>query len=113
MSGSCVTIRIVMPALAVEPGEQPHDLDRSCGVEVAGRLVGEEHRRLRHDRARDRDALLLAPDSSARRMMLPARRARPRRALRGRAVRARARRHAAIDQRQLHVLERGRARLAG
>ena len=40
--------------------EQLHDLLRRLAVERAGRLVGEDHRGLRDQRARDRDALLLA-----------------------------------------------------
>jgi hypothetical protein len=41
-------------------GDQVHDLEREVGVEVAGRLVGEQDVRLVDQRARDRDALLLA-----------------------------------------------------
>src|SRR5690606_35625209 len=44
----------------IEEPEQLHDLDRQRRVEVAGRLVGDQHRWLVHDRARDADALLLA-----------------------------------------------------
>jgi hypothetical protein len=40
--------------------EQLEDLAARLRVEVAGRLVGEDDRRLRHERARDRDTLLLA-----------------------------------------------------
>ena len=45
---------------AVDPVDQLHDPDRGLGVEVAGRLVGQQQRRVVHERARDRDALLLA-----------------------------------------------------
>ena len=45
---------------AVDPVEQLHDPDRRLGVEVAGRLVGQQQRRVVDERARDRDALLLA-----------------------------------------------------
>ena len=45
---------------AVDPVEQLHDPDRGLGVEVPGRLVGQEQRRVVDERARDRDALLLA-----------------------------------------------------
>ena len=48
------------PALPVEAIEDLHHLLRGGGVEVAGRLVGEDHRRVGDERARDRDALLLA-----------------------------------------------------
>ena len=47
-------------ALAVQPLEDAHDLDAGARVEVAGRLVGEEQRRLVDERARDGDALLLS-----------------------------------------------------
>ncbi len=44
----------------LELGEQPHDLGRQHRIEIAGRLVRDEDRRFRDDRARDADALLLA-----------------------------------------------------
>jgi hypothetical protein len=44
----------------VEPPEQVHDLDREIGVEVSGRLVRDQDRRLADDGARDTDALLLS-----------------------------------------------------
>ena len=40
--------------------EQLEDLAARLRVEVAGRLVGEDHRRARDERSRDRDPLLLA-----------------------------------------------------
>src|SRR5262245_34588124 len=46
-------------ALAVEPLEDLHDLDRSAAVERARRLVGKDDRRMIDKRPRDRDALLL------------------------------------------------------
>src|SRR3954470_4321126 len=45
---------------AVDAVEELHDPDRGVGVEVAGRLVTDEQRRGVDERARDRDALLLA-----------------------------------------------------
>ena len=45
---------------AVDPVEQLHDPDRGHRVEVAGRLVGEQQRRVVDEGAGDRDALLLA-----------------------------------------------------
>ena len=45
---------------AVDAVEQLHDPDRGLGVEVAGRLVGQQQRRVVDERARHRDALLLA-----------------------------------------------------
>jgi hypothetical protein len=68
MSGSCVTSTIVMP-LRPELLEQRHDLEAGARVEVAGRLVGEDQARLGHERARDRDALLLAARELVRRVV--------------------------------------------
>src|SRR5438874_12824747 len=45
---------------AVDAVEQLHDPDGRVGVEVAGRLVADEQRRMVDERARDRNALLLA-----------------------------------------------------
>ena len=47
-------------AARVDLAEQVHDLERQVGIEVAGRLVGEDELRIVDERARDRDALLLA-----------------------------------------------------
>ena len=47
-------------ALVVQFLEHAHDFDAGLAVEVAGRLVGEQQRRLVHQRAGDGDALLLA-----------------------------------------------------
>src|ERR1035438_3159704 len=44
----------------VESLEQAHDLEREFGVQIAGRFIGDQQRRLRDDRARDADALLFA-----------------------------------------------------
>ena len=55
----------------VEPLEQRHDFDAGLRVEVAGRLVGEQDRRVVDERARDRDALALA----ARQLVGPVRHA--------------------------------------
>ena len=52
--------------LPVEPLEQVEDLVGRLAVEVAGGLVGEQQRRVGDDRARDRDALLLAARELAR-----------------------------------------------
>jgi hypothetical protein len=46
--------------IAIEAGDQIHDLAAGLGIEVAGRLVGQKNGRIGHDRARDGDALLLA-----------------------------------------------------
>ena len=58
--GSCVTITVVCPYGVDGAADEAEDLGRGLGVEVARRLVGEEHRRARHERAGDGDALLLA-----------------------------------------------------
>ena len=56
-------------------------------VQVSGRLVGEQERRIVGERARDRDALLLAARELRRIVMARGRRARLRRAARRRAAR--------------------------
>ena len=52
-------------ARLVDVLEEPEDVDRELRIEVPGRLVGEEDRGLTDDRARDRDALLLAAGEDA------------------------------------------------
>ena len=56
----------------VEAREELHDLERQLGVEVARRLVGDQHVGTRRDGARDTDALLLARRQRDRRMRLAA-----------------------------------------
>src|SRR5687767_15339146 len=41
--------------LFVQAAQQLHDLDAALRIEIAGGLVGQQHRRLADDRARDRD----------------------------------------------------------
>ena len=53
----------------MKPLEQRHDLEAGLGLEVAGRLVGQQDRRVVHERARDGDALAL----SARQLVGPMR----------------------------------------
>src|ERR1051326_5312186 len=43
---------------AVDPVEQPHDVDTGLGIEVPGRLVGQQQRGVIDERPGDRDALL-------------------------------------------------------
>ena len=97
------------PPLVAEPFEDAEHLRRGHRVQRAGRLVGQDHRRVRDQRSCDRDALLL-----------------PARQLRGHVVDARAepdlvqRRerpivpggpvHAGVGQRQLDVLQCARTR---
>src|SRR5690242_14103332 len=45
---------------AVELGEEVHDVAGGLAIEVAGRLVGPDDGRVRHQRAGDGDALALA-----------------------------------------------------
>ena len=77
-----------LPALPVEAPEEGHDLGRSGRVEVAGRLVGQQQRRLVHEGSRERDPLLLAARELHRPVAGPSPRAPPRRAPRRRARRA-------------------------
>ena len=109
MSGSWVIRTIVLPS-SLRRWKTPNDLFGGPGVEVAGRLVGEQQLRLVDQRARDRDALLLAAGELARLVLLAPREAHDREAL-SRLLLALARRVAVrgVDQRQLDVLERRRA----
>ena len=58
--GSCVTITVVWPYVSTAPRRRPRISARGLRVEVARRLVGEQHGRLGDERAGHRDALLLA-----------------------------------------------------
>ena len=57
-------------AAGVDAGEQLHDVDGCRGVEVSRGLVGEQHLRAVHERARERDALLLAAAELVREPLL-------------------------------------------
>ena len=99
-------------AVAGERAEQRHHLVAGARIEVAGRLVGQHQARLVDQRARDRDPLLLPAGELAGMVVQAVAQADP--LQRGRrALAARARVHARVDQRQLHVLQRGGARRAG
>ena len=69
--GSCVTITVVWPYSSTECLKQVEDLAARLRVEVAGRLVGEDDRRARDERARDRDALLLSAGELGRAVLAP------------------------------------------
>ena len=71
----------------VEALEDVHDLERQVRVEVAGRFVGDQQRRLADDRARDADALLFAGRQLDRAACARGRAGRPGRARRARACR--------------------------
>ena len=64
--GSWVTITIVWRELVDGAAQEGEDLATGAAVEVAGRLVGEDHRRPSGERAGDGDALLLAARQFAR-----------------------------------------------
>ena len=70
----------------VQPLQQRQHLGRRFRVEVAGRLVGEQQRRVGDDGARDRDALLLSARQLPRIVL---RRGRPARRCRARSSRGR------------------------
>ena len=57
-------------AAGVDAGEQLHDVDGCRGVEVSGRLVGQQHLRTVHERPGDRDALLLTAGELVREPLL-------------------------------------------
>src|SRR5438874_13312751 len=58
-------------AAGVQFLEQIHYRFTVAGVEISGRLVREQNRRLARKRARDRHALLLTPRERARHMSPP------------------------------------------
>ena len=58
-SRSWVATTTVVPR-AFDLAKQVHDLERQVGIEIAGRLVGEDELRIVDERARDGDPLLLA-----------------------------------------------------
>ena len=86
-SGLCVTRIVVIPRSRCSSRSRSKTRGRGRGVEIARRLVGEQQSRVARERARDRDALLLASGERARAVVRRARRAR-----RGRAARRRRRR---------------------
>ena len=104
MSGSCVTKAMVMPE-RLQLGQQFHDFDAGGRIQVARGLVGQDQGRMRHQRASDRHALLLAARQLRRRVPGPVTEAHVIQRFLGALV-ALGRRHARIDQRQLDVLER-------
>ena len=94
----------------VQTCEQRHDFRAGLRIEVAGRLVGQQDRRIVHERAGDRDALALPSGQLVRADVSSAIGS----STFSSAARARSwrsfGRHAGIDERQLHVVERRRAR---
>ena len=105
---SWVMSTIVRPA-AWSSRRTADDLGAGVAVEVAGRLVGEDERRLGDERAGDRDALLLAARQLGRLVVEPVAEAEP--LERGRARRgALAPADALVEQRRRDVVERRRPR---
>src|SRR6185436_8361290 len=90
--------------LGVELVEQRHDLGRGCRVEVAGRLVGEEDRRVVDQGAGDRHALALAARQLVGIVVHAVAQAYPLEGAAG-ALPPHAARHAGVDERQLDVLQ--------
>ena len=90
---SWVTITTVWPNSSTARRSSASTSSLELRVEVAGRLVGEHDRRLRDQRPRDRDALLLAARELGRADGRAGRRGRPRRRA-GRSARGRASRPA-------------------
>ena len=72
ISGSWVTRMTVMPRLLVQPHEELHDLVARPGIEVACRLIGQDDRRVVHERPGNGDPLLLAAGKLVRMMVFPA-----------------------------------------
>ena len=108
MSGSWVTMITVWPG-GVELAEHPHDLLAGGAVEVAGGLVGQEDAGLVDQRPRDRDPLALAARELVGAVVHPLAEPDPlQRLRRARSRRSRAR-DPGVDQRQLHVVQRGGA----
>ena len=58
-----MTMTIVFLKLLVQPFQQVENFRRRLCVQVAGRLVGDDQRRVGGDGAGDGDALLLPPDN--------------------------------------------------
>src|SRR6266576_1503928 len=93
-------------AAAVQRPQQVHHRLAVTGVEIPRWLVGEQDRRVTHDRAGDRDSLLLAPGELHRVMLRAMHHADPLERLLH-AFGALPARHAAIGERQLHILGDG------
>src|SRR5262249_10743547 len=67
--GSCVTITIVFLNSRLNVSHEIEDVLGALCVEIACRLICDEHIRVGHDRARDRDALILAAGELSRVML--------------------------------------------
>ena len=85
-AGSWVTMTIVLPCSRLSAWQQLEDLVARLAIEIAGRLVAQQQRRVGDDGAGDADALFLAARQLARDSGSRARRARRRSARPGRAA---------------------------
>src|SRR5215208_350803 len=94
-------------ALRVQPLEDAHDLDARARIQIAGWLVGEEPRRLVHERAGNGDALLLTAGQLVRMMIEPLPQADGGQGVDGAGAPLRGRHPGTVEQRQFRVLERG------
>ena len=99
---SWVISTIVRPCV-VQLVEQGQDVGGGDRVEVAGRLVGQDQRRVGDQRPGDGDPLLLAAGQLARPVARPGRPGRPGRARPAPVALRSSRSHAGVDQRQLDV----------
>src|SRR5512143_2251085 len=96
-------------AVGVQLVEQRANLDSGLRIAIARGFVGQQNRRIRHERTRDRDALALAARELVRQVVAAIREAHAREhALR--LVAPLAERQTAIDQRLHYVLQRRGAR---
>ncbi len=99
-----------LAVVAVERLQQVEDLVAGLAIEIAGRLVAEQQRRVGDDRAGDADALFLAARQLPRIVVARARRARRPTAPSARACLRSADRQLRQQQRQLDVARRGQHR---
>ncbi len=95
--------------IAVQPLQQRKDLMAALTVEIAGRLIGKDHRRISGQRAGNRHPLLLAARELRGLVMLAPRQPDPGQRV-PRCLRPRRRRQPLIDQRQLDIFLRRAAR---
>ena len=94
-------------ALTIEFAEQPHDVLAGLAVQVARGLVGEQDRRIGHQRARDCDSLLLPARELGR--LVPGPLAQPHRLERRERTLPPLSDASRVDQGHLHVVESARA----
>ena len=85
---SCVTMTTVVPSRACRSRIERENLRAGLRVEISGRLVAEQDRRIDRERAGDRHPLPLAAGELVGQMLDARRRGRPARAARARARRA-------------------------